>query len=631
MKILKWGKGRRDKIKANDLYDYKSLETRENTVKFLKDHAKIARGGWEEYWKEKKRYYDGEHDTIAQLRTFCINSGLPWLPSQSEDGFVHVETQIDPDIPDFEFAGRDNKYDGKKAKEREYVCRYITEKNNVQWQNIKNERRLNIYGTACWFTTWDMSVKMGKYIGDIKVHSPKIMQMFFDLNVSDNIDDSEYVGFVYRLHKMRVARDYKEDLAKLKKDINSFATGYDKESTEFMKEEYDPSSYDADDDTLQMTLFFFRQPESGKKTINDVEITWEAGDIGLITLVNDEEIKYMPNIWMKTKCKMYPFSIYTRVPNDDFIYGKSEIEMIQTLIDASDREMSYAQLNDAFTANDIIIMEETALSEDADFPNTPGAIVKVRPNNIDKVKRLGGMSGYNKANYDAADRFRELMQSISGNFDTNQGKEPARVDTAAGLAMLNDRAKNRQNLKKFDRLEGFKRLYKLCDYMALEYYDDDRIIYLGSEVTKNEPVEFMYNSDNFKQTDVDGEEAYYPEVDVKINVGDGLQNSRAFTVQSIAELIKTNITPQNYKIVLAYLDMIDISGKQEIKEYIEEYMMKQEQMQMQQQSIQMGAQRPSALKAKDIISGLTPEEREMLESNPEMLAQVAQKQGYNLE
>ncbi len=614
------------KIKKNMLYDYSSLETRENTVRFLVGNSKIARSGWEEYWIKCKNYYDGEHDTTNQLRTFISNNGLPWTPSQCEDGFIHVETQIDPNVPEFEFAGRDNEYDAGKAKKREYVCRYITEANGIQKQNIKNERRLGIYGTSVWFVSWDMNARMGEYIGDIKISAPKVMQMFFDPNVTENIDDGEWVAFSYRMHKMKVARVYKNELKALKKDIESFSTGFGREDTEFMREEYDTATYDADDETLKISLFYFRQPQDGKKIIDDVLFTWQAGDIGVITLINDEEVKSVPKIWRKTGCDMFPFSVYNRVPNDDFLYGKSEVERIKDMMDATDREMSYAQLNDAFMANDIVLMEENALADDGELPNHPGAVVKTKTGKIDAVRRLGNLSGYNKANYDAADKFRDLMQSINGNFDAYAGKEPKRITTATGLAILNDRAKSRQDLKRFDRTEGFKRLYELCDYMALEYYDDDRIIFLGASVTKEKPEQFSFNSNDYRVWDDKTEKWYYPKVDVKINVGDGLKNSKAFTVQSLSELIKTPITPQNYKIVMAYLDLINIPNKQEIKAYIEEFMKKQEQLQM----AQMGGVPPKELKIQDVISQLSPEEQSELEQNPELMADIARQQGLNL-
>ena len=64
-----------------------------------------------------------------------------------------------------------------------------------------------------------------------------------------------------------------------------------------------------------------------------------------------------------------------------------------------------------------------------------------------------------------------LMEQTTGNFEVNQGKEPTRVTTASGIALMNERAKSRQTLKKAGRTEGFKRLYSLIDYTALEFYE----------------------------------------------------------------------------------------------------------------------------------------------------------------
>ena len=574
-----------------------------------------------------KKYYDGEHDTPLQMAAFVQSQGLPWSPTQCTDGFIHVETQIDTNIPEFEFSGRDDDQDSAKAKQREFVCRYIMDENPIDVMNTRNERRMNLYGLAGWKVAFDLAKKMGRYDGNIEIGNPKPQQLFWDPNVTDDIDEGEYFALVYRMHKMKVARAFAKDLKRIGKTIQEFAVGYGYEDTEFLKEEneVDSSNFDYADETLQITEWYFRQPEAGKSKIDDLEFEWEAGDIGLVLLINQEEIRYVPKYWRKTDCDMYPLSVYCKVPNDDTITGKSEIELIKDYIDSTDRALAYAQLNDAFMANDVVIVEEGALADDCELQNVPGGVNRVKQGRTGGITRLPGLSGANRPLYESADKFKQMMQNTNGNFDIAQGNPSVKAKTAFEIAALNDNANTRQNLKKADRTAGWKRLIKLIDYTALEHFDDDRLIYIGAKSKDEQPTQFNYNSDNMRVLDGDSGEFYYPTVDVKMHIGDGLKNSKAFTISALKELAEMQVTPQNYKFIQAYISTIDIPQKVELNEFIE-------QIAGAQQQPSEGGQEVSA---QDLINmlkeeGMTDEELDVLEAQPEIIAQVAQEKGLTL-
>lgn len=628
------------KIKKDTLFDYSTTETREATIGFLFSYAKTARGSWEEYWKLMKRYYDGEHDTPKEMAAFVQSQGLPWTPTQCEEGFIAVETQIDPSIPEFEFSGRDDDQDSTKAKQREYVARYVIDNNPMELMNTRNERWLNKYGTACWKVAFNLNKKMGSFDGNIDIGNPKVTQLFFDTSAVDSIDDCVFFPIVYPMHKINAAIAFEADLKRMDKDINDFATGYGIEDTEFLKDAdaYDSTTFDNPDFTVQITEWYFKQPTAGKAVIDGVEYTWESGDIGLVILINGEEIRYNPKYWRKTSCKMYPFSLYCKIPNDDYLWGKSEIEQIKSHIDTVDRKMSYAELNEAFMSNDITIIEENAVDEGNELVNIPGALWKVKPGMINSVRRLGGLT---EAKFkDGIEMFKDYIQKITGNFDAYQGNEPTRVTTSSGIAMLNDRARSRQDIKKVDRKAGFERLYKLIDYTALEHFDDNRIIFLGAKSKDEPPINFTFNSDNMKMVNADGEE-YYPTVDVTINVGDGLKNSKAFTTLSVKEILGIPITPENYKIVQAYIDLTGIPQRQELKRFVDEVIngkikqmaqelanqMMQQQMAQQQQAQSQGVTMDQILKH----GGFSPEDLDIIEQNPEIVHNAAQQNGLNIQ
>ena len=329
---------------------------------------------------------------------------------------------------------------------------------------------------------------------------------------------------------------------------------------------------DISDDTVAVTEWWFRQPSDGSEYVKSIvdgkEVNvlykWRAGDIALSVFLGDREIRYIPKYWQNTVCNMFPFVIYTKIPDDETVWGKSELEAIIPLIDASDRELSYAQLNSAFSSNDIIVAEENALADDGELDNSPGAVWKLRPGMMGKIQRLGN-GGFSQNNqYSNSSFWRDIMKDTTGNYELNQGVEPTRVTTASGIALLNERAKNRQMMKKVIKAEGFRRLYDLIDRTALEYYDDERIIEIGAADENGK----IYR---FDEIAVFGDEdsAYIPVVDVKIHVGDGIANSKAFTVQALSELIKVPVNEDNFRLMQSYVELIGLPMRGQICDALE--------------------------------------------------------------
>ena len=299
-------------------------------------------------------------------------------------------------------------------------------------------------------------------------------------------------------------------------------------------------------------------------SIKTVRCKYRAGDIALCVLLGETEVRYVPKYWNETDCHMFPFVIYDKLPREGTLWGKSELEAIIPFIDAADREIAYAQLNSAFSSNDVIVAEENAFADDSTLDNTPGAIWKLRPGMMGKVQRLGNAAyseSYLHANFD---KWRSLMQETTGNFAISQGSEPDRVTTATGIALLNERARSRNNLKRIDKSAGFARLFELCDRTALEYYDDGRVILSGAA----DEEDTIYVASDFKRAD--GDRTYIPRVDIRIHIGDGLAHSKAFTVSAVSSLISTPITAENYRIVKSYLELIDLPMRQEISDMLDE-------------------------------------------------------------
>lgn len=562
MSVFKRSNPKRRKINKSVLYDYSTRESREETVSFLLDSMLAARAPQTKNYAKCKAYYYGEHDSAKYLSELVGSLDIPWMPSVCTDAYIHVESQIDATVPDFEFAPREPS-DARNAKRREYITRYIADRNDLEYKNFRNERNIGILGSAV-FKVAISEDENG--IADVVVETPSPEQIYVDPTAT-TVDNCEYIAYVYPMHINKAARAFSADLARLGmtaediKDSSGYKEKFKNPFASAGDEIY--SEYYSDMQTVLITEFWFRQPESGSAKIGDAEYTWQSGDIGLSIFIGEHEVRYVPKYWTTTNCKMYPFCVYNRTPTTDTLFGDSELLQLIPMIDAADREMIYAQLNSAFCANDIVIAEENAFAEGEGPDNRPGAVWKLRPGMMGKVQRLGNLSLSDSALYSNVDRIKQMMRETVGNYSSFQGEEPDKVTTATGIALLNERAKTRKQIKLVDKLAAYARLYDLMDRSALECFDDGRHILIGApEKSDGEIV--------FNISDYGGKDGYIPDVDVKIHVGDGLQNSKAFTVSALSDLMKTPINQENYKLVKAFVELIGIPMGNEIADMLEE-------------------------------------------------------------
>lgn len=500
-------------------YAYGSPLERENTVRELLETSALARKPQESYWEHMRRYYDGIHDIRFLADDFAAGSPLPWKPAQCPDGFLHVESQIDAMPPDFTFSPRDG-YPEEEAKAREAEVRRICERADLASQNTANERRLGIEGSAVWKVDWDGEKH------EVTVEAPPPQAIYADPTAA-NVDDCEYIACVRRMHKQKAKRVFARDFETLG------------EAPERYLDEPDDGPFtvglaDAGDDTVTVTEFWFRQSADGKdrETRTGKMIPFKAGDVALSVLIGGREVRYVPRYYQNTVCTHFPFVIYGKVPNEGSLWGKSELEPLIPLIDAADRDLAFAQYNAAFTACDVILAEENAFADGEVPENTPGAIWRLRPGMTGKVQRLASGAGHQAGLWNSYALWESMMQAVTGNFDVRQGKEPASVTTAAGMALLNERAASRQSLKKVLRAEGFRRLYRLIDCTALEFCGQDKGL-IGT----------------------DGKALNVPEVTVSVTVGDGLSTSKSFMISALSVFLNANINKDNYIFFKAYAEL----------------------------------------------------------------------------
>ncbi len=620
------------KIDNDSLYNYSDKSSRESTIEYLMLYADGQRQDHVKKWRLYDAYYNNDHLAQHELRIYCQKKNIPWIPAIIPDPYIHVESQVDSEIPEFEFSGRDDDMDSQKAKMRQYVCQYVLDQNEMLMKINRNQRRLRKLGNEIWKVGFNYNVEMpGNIHGDIFVHDIDPANFIND-PIALDIDDGEYHDYVYSIHRIKAARIFANELKKLGiEDITQIGS-CEPVNTRI----YTTENYERQHDTVQVAEHWFRQPQDGSDKytyeVNGKEVTetveWEAGDIACSIVINNTEIKYIPKYWMKTskQNKMYPFAIGCTIPVENSFWDKSEIEPIKELVDAADRELAINILNDTFTANDIIIMSKNAMEEGSEPINEPGAIWKVNESALIKPTRLGGLSSQNGGLKDTINFIREIIKQTVGNFDVNMGDAPpGNIRTLGGLVQMKEQGNSRQNKKRAGTIAMWERVLKLIDYTAIEFYDDNRLIFIGAEekdqiqpqqppnqpwqekpweVSKPQPIpqqqqtpqipgqpqpqqpqqnmdktqgaiHFRYNSDYLKVFDDQTEQYYYPSIDYKVTVGNGITNSPAMTIEATEKLATMPVTMENKEIVKGLADLMKLPNRQVIKKSIDDHFQNQ--------------------------------------------------------
>lgn len=544
-------------------YDFSDRQAREDTAGQLFAKAKNARTFRETEWIRYNDYYNFIHAVSDEIREAVRDSEIGWDPAVVPDPYIQVESQIDPVVPEPEFRGRDDDQDSAKAKKREYAVKFVCQNNRLANLNTSNERRLIKYGDAFWKVYWDAGMPCGPNWGDIRIRDVPVDALYIDPTAAaDGIQAAQYVAYLYRLHKVVFWRTYGDALRKDGMTVDSII---ESEYTERggIFDLVTPSVEDSED-TIQVMEFWYKVPETGR-----VACTIQAGG---------HEVKHIPDYWQRTgdHNQLFPFVHYWRIRDENSFYNRSELEPIIPMVDAADRELANGLLNDAFTANDIVIIEDGALAPGEEFTNVPGAEIHVKQNAIGRIARLGGLHDGRNC-LPMVEWLLNQIQRTNRNYETNQGRVSSSVKTASELAMIRSDVDTQMEIKKADRNAGFERLYELIDWSVLEFYDEPRQIFIGAEKPDEKPVNFTFNASEMagkvpKNLDFMTGEAvseareYWPRVDVTVNAGDGVLRSKAATLQALQNLVTAQVTQDNYKLFEAIVEVLDIPQKQEIIE-----------------------------------------------------------------
>lgn len=596
------------KVKAFNMNDKKD---RELLVEQDWNNAKNFKANTTETLRVLNDYYNFSHLTKDMLDEYALKEGLQQTLPVLPDCFKIVEQSIDNSVPDFMFKGRDNDFDSVLAKEREEIVKYVLYNNNIEEMMPINERNLGKAKNAFWKVSWDSQLDFCGEEGDICIGNPNPSNIFPD-PAAYNIDDCEYLIYAYRLHRNKARRIFGKVIDELDVDGNYEDTEIYKSSSvrsdDGLNNVRNYETTDYDDKTMQVLEYWFRQPENGSKKIDKVEYKWESGDIACITVIDSKEVKYIPKYYVKSNCNMFPFIKYCRVPNVQNFWDKSDIELIIDMVEAGNKSLASAILNQQFNGNDMIIAEEEALAKGSEISNNPGDVIQVRQGKINAIKRLGGL-GNVTPEIGFIEWLQKQIEEVTGVSGINSGeKPPSNVTTFSGMALLAEQGQKRQENKKTSRTQGFKRLFELVDYHVIEFYEKSRFLTIrGADgIVKM----FTFNLNRYQNThnqkfeqaltelqqkgNVSDEEyyklredfKYYPSVDTEIILTDPIAQSKAMNVQAITEILKSvdNITPVKAKLLKAQIELMGLVDKAEIFKAIDEIVnMQLQQVQPQQQ------------------------------------------------
>lgn len=601
---------------SSDGWDMSSKEAREKQVKQDFELSKIFKASQTQKMQELDDYYNNKHYNQEQIQIWLNSHNVDFIPPCLTDPFIQVESQIDPEVPSFQFSGRED-LDKVKAKQREDVVEFVCYNNKIEDMNPENERNNNKFGNALWKVSFDKDKKGPGFIGDIVIGNPSPANIFPDPAAND-IEDCEYIVYAYRIHRRKARRKFGKVIDTISNDANHA-------DTEIFTRNTDGSSTNTNDDTIQIVEYWYKDLD---------------GDIACSVQANNTEVQFIAKYWENTKDsgnQSYPFVKYCRTPVDKSFWDKGEIETIMDLVDAGDKEFLAALLNDNFCGNDIIIMEEETMANGSQPNNIPGAIWKTKQNKSAGIRRLGGISNNTNA-LQMIEFIHRKIQETNGNFDTNMGQEPSRVTTVGGIAQLNERADKRTSIKKADRNTGFRRLFELIDWSVLEFYNTNRMIMIKNpnqtSADKKDRIPVPFNSSTMRVYD-DYTGYYYPRIDCEINVGEGIKHSKAFTLAATDQLSKTQITPANAEIVKSEIDIMDLPNKDIIKSSIDnsvQMMMPQPMMQGIPQGTPQNIpqdipQEPDPEQVlTEMLDSMAPEQRQVFFSSPkEQQMQIIQQ------
>ncbi len=574
------------------------------------DDDKQAKADFIDEIKEMHKAYMGDHwslkgPTGSQIRSAETQANKP----NSVDNMVF--SQVEGFVAEFSnppvFMTQPGEYsDEEDANALTELDEFIANKNKYPREQRKSVRNFFKYGTIIdqvfWDPTWQGGVGPNRWVGDVRIKSLHPDVLYIDARCKDvtEIESARRIHKVVR-HPLEYFVDtFKEKGQYVEEDTGTFfqTVGDDEEDTKSRNRT-----------AWYVETWYKGFPLLGENKGYGLHVLKWAGEVVLdhISYIYPEPI--------------YPFVMHNLYDREGTIWGFGEVKQIispQIVLNKEDEMILESNLHQAFgqtfyTDNGTITDKQKARIEKGG--SLPGMWFPVR--DVKGILRLYG-NGAAPSLFTHRDAKLKSIETITGRYDTTQGRVPAGITAASAIMELNQRATNRMKAKEETLKSHYQSIGERINKFICWYYEEKR----GYRILKpNNKYEFKTFSNQqikkvhiFKDSKViplqdfvpgdmiEGQdyEVFVPEFDSYVKVDNEMPVSKAYYIELAKELYAAQIIDRQ-----AVLYVIE-NGKLEPMEEIIQRMGQAQQAQAQ-------AQAPQQPSIEGIIAQLPPETLQQVE------------------
>lgn len=241
-----------------------------------------------------------------------------------------------------------------------------------------------------------------------------------------------------------------------------------------------------------------------------------------------------------------PYVQFKDMPVPNRLWGRAQIEDLIPIQKQINAKLSrFAEVFNLHAMPKWLVAKGSGVDEDA-LTNSPAEVINHNPNMPPVPHVPPPMPGYAQ---NLIDRDMGDFDEVSGQREATRGMAPGRVDSASGIAQLQEADDNQ--LAPLDRHIGEKlaECYSQMLSIAHQYYTEKRLIKIVGAEGRVEVREF-------KGTDLAGGESFNGQFDVRLYRGSGLPLSRGGRAQLVATLLEKNLLgPSDKEMVMRVLEL----------------------------------------------------------------------------
>ncbi len=528
---------------------------------------------WEDinnYWEGDFEYED-EEDEIPN--TNITNSNVEGKTALLSDQTISI--QVDPIEPG----------DKPFCDEIRTLADFIKERNKMYRKIEIHERRREMTGTGIFRVLWDFNKLDGKGLPIIEPIHPS--KLFVDPSITD----------VYKIQEAQYIIEARA------KSIYSAYMNYDKEVVDAIIPNLDPienTIENTEEDQYVHLMIWTRYKENNKVVLRLVEM---SGD-GVILKDTKKKLKEYKTKNLNNKKddkeelylfpnEKYPYFLTPDMYRENTIWGKASAELMLPISDQIDEIDENVIRNSRLTGNPIGLISNNSGIDVGKITNSPGQMIPTNDINAMKWLQPPNMPTYilQKRN-DLINNDRMVVSRFS---DQMIGKQQNGIDTATESLALQNSGNSMIEHKKALLQETLSELFEYAIELSLLSWNttmlfritgkngEDDFISFNPDLLNKVPILIESDSDyrkkfleknpnakpeDYKYMQSDKGETRKIKFDLKVSVGTGLPNNRAYRYSIVRQsYIDNAISRKEYRNYLMTQVGLNI---QEVPESIEE-------------------------------------------------------------